>query len=385
MSAAPQLAPGLASIEVVVRRNDTLDRIFRQLEISLSDLASLRALDTIRPLLDRLRPGETLHFQHRDGSLYALQRDISLAERLEVSRTDDGLEASIVDRPIERRTAVARGIILNSLFKDGGNAGLSDPTILEFARIFGWSIDFVLDLREGDEFVVDYERLYQDGHYVQDGEILAARFVNQGKLYEAVRYVSPEGKTRYYTPDGHSMEKAFLRAPLEFRRISSSFSLGRYHPILNRIRAHKGIDYAAPSGTPVRAAGDGTVRFRGVKGGYGNVIELQHGGGIVTVYGHLSRFAKGLQAGRSVHQGETIGYVGMSGLATGPHLHYEYRVGGQHRNPATVSLPEAKSIEPELRADFLVQTAPYLDALAPGLVATSGGGGATAATGASAP
>jgi murein DD-endopeptidase MepM/ murein hydrolase activator NlpD len=368
MSAAPQLAPSLASIEVIVRRNDTLDRIFRRLELDLGDLAALRAQDALRPALDRLMPGETLRFQHRDGSLYAMQRDVSLTERLEVSRSDDGLRASIVPRPIERRPTLAHGVIHASLFEDGDAAGLTDPTILELARIFGWDIDFVLDLHDGDEFIVDYERIFQDGRYVQDGDILAARFVNQGRIYEAVRYVAPDGKARYYTPDGRSMEKAFLRAPLEFRRVSSGFSLGRYHPILNRIRAHKGIDYAAPTGTPVRAAGDGIVRFRGTKGGYGNVIELQHGGNITTVYGHLSRFAATARTGRAVRQGQIIGYVGMTGLATGPHLHYEYRVNGQFRNPATVRLPEARPIDPALRGDFLQQTAPYMAALAPALV-----------------
>jgi murein DD-endopeptidase MepM/ murein hydrolase activator NlpD len=368
MSGAPQLAPGLASIEVIVRRNDTLDAIFRRLELDLGDLAALRTQASVRPALDRLMPGETLRFQHRDGSLYGLQRELSLTERLEISRATDGLRANIVARPIERRATLAHGVIHDSLFEDGAAAGLADPTILELARIFGWDIDFVLDLRDGDEFQVDYERIYQDGRYLQDGAILAARFVNQDRLYEAVRFVAPDGRTRYYTPDGRSMEKAFLRAPLEFRRVSSGFSLGRFHPILNRIRAHKGVDYAAPTGTPVRAAGDGVVRFRGWRGGYGNVIELQHGGSISTVYGHLSRFAAAAASGRTVRQGEIIGFVGMTGLATGPHLHYEYRVNGQFRNPATVKLPEATPIDPALRGAFLQQTAPYLQALAPALV-----------------
>jgi murein DD-endopeptidase MepM/ murein hydrolase activator NlpD len=368
MSGAPQLAPGIASIEVIVRRNDTLDAIFRRLELDLADLAALRAQDEVRPALDRLMPGETLRLLHRDGSLYALQRELSLTERLEVRRAADGLRANIVARPIERRATVARGVIHSSLFEDGAAAGLSDATILELARIFGWDIDFVLDLRDGDEFAVDYERIFQDGHYLQDGDILAARFVNQGREYQAVRFVAPDGRADYYTPDGRSVEKAFLRAPLEFRRVSSGFNLARFHPILNRIRAHKGIDYAAPTGTPVRAAGDGVVRFRGWRGGYGNVIELQHGGAITTVYGHLSRFAAAATTGRAVRQGEIIGYVGMTGLATGPHLHYEYRVNGVFRNPATVQLPEAKPIEPQWRGAFLQQTAPYLQALAPALV-----------------
>jgi murein DD-endopeptidase MepM/ murein hydrolase activator NlpD len=210
-----------------------------------------------------------------------------------------------------------------------------------------------------------YERLGEHGRYLQDGEILAARFVNNGHEFRTVRYVRPDGSAGYFTPDGHSMQKAFLRAPLEFRRVSSRFSSGRYHPILNIIRAHRGIDYAAPQGTPVRAAGSGRVRFRGIKGGYGNVIELDHGAGIVTVYGHLSHIAPAVRTGERVTQGQVIGNVGMTGLATGPHLHYEYRVNGNFVDPARVKLPDATPIDAALREDFDTSTAPLLAALLP--------------------
>ena len=186
---------------------------------------------------------------------------------------------------------------------------------------------------------------------------------NQGRTYRAVRYVDPNGSARYYTPDGRSMHKAFLRAPVEFTRISSRFNSARLHPILNLIRAHKGIDYAAPIGTPVRAAGDGRIQYAGPKGGYGNVVEIEHTRSIVTVYGHLSRFAKGTHVGAHVTQGTVIAYVGMTGLATGPHLHYEYRVNGMFKNPQTVALPDAEPIDARLRADFEARTAPLLAAL----------------------
>jgi murein DD-endopeptidase MepM/ murein hydrolase activator NlpD len=362
--AALSLAPGLSTVEVIVQHNDTLDRIFRRLSLSLGDLANLRALDGVRAMLDRLNPGEQLRFFHRDGMLMGLERHLSLTQKLEVTRADDGFHADVVAKPIETRTQVAHGVIDSSLFEAGDDAGLSDPSILKLAKIFGWDIDFVLDLRDGDEFTVDYERIYQDGRYVKDGEILAASFINQGRDYRAVRYVAADGSASYYSPDGRSMEKAFLRAPLEFRRISSSFSTARLHPILNRIRAHKGVDYAAPTGTPVYAAGAGRLLFRGPKGGYGNVIEIDHGGGIVTVYGHLSRFAAP-RTGTRVQQGETIGYVGMTGLATGPHLHYEYHVNGVYVDPQKVRLPDATPIDAALRADFLRQTAPLLAALDP--------------------
>jgi murein DD-endopeptidase MepM/ murein hydrolase activator NlpD len=245
------------------------------------------------------------------------------------------------------------------------SAGGHDQTAIGLANIFGYDIDFVLDVQPGDTFTVTYSEILQDGKYLQDGPILAARFVNKGKEYLAVRYVGPSGTADYYSPQGSSLHKAFLRAPLEFTRVSSPFSLHRLHPILNTIRAHKGVDYAAPIGTPVRAASDGRVLFAGVRGGYGNLVELDHSRGITTVYGHLSRFAHGLHAGERVTQGEVIAYVGMTGLATGPHLHYEYRVNGVFKNPQTVNFPEALPIDGALRADFLAQSAPLLASLNP--------------------
>jgi murein DD-endopeptidase MepM/ murein hydrolase activator NlpD len=196
---------------------------------------------------------------------------------------------------------------------------------------------------------------------------VAARFVNQGREYLAVRYLAPDGHAGYYTPEGRSLHKAFLRAPLKFTRVSSPFNLHRMHPILNRIRAHKGVDYAAPIGTPVEAAADGKVIFAGVKGGYGNLIELDHSGGITTVYGHLSRFAHDIRVGRRVEQGTVIAYVGMTGLATGPHLHYEYRVNGVFKNPQTVKLPDAGPIDERLRDDFRARTGTLLATLYPPL------------------
>ena len=358
--AGPQLAP----IEVIVQQHDTLERIFRRLQLNLADLADIRSLDGMRALLDRLNPGEQLKFVQRDGSLVGLERHLSLTQKLEVRRTDAGFRASVVLKPIETQSVVAHGVIESSLFEAANAAGLSDSTVLELARIFASDVDFVLGLRQGDEFSVYYQRISQNGEYVKDGAILAARFVNQGQVFEAVRYLRPDGEAGYYSPDGRSMEKAFLRAPLEFRRVSSGFSRARLHPILDRIRAHRGVDYAAPSGTPVYAAGSGRLRFRGWKGGYGNVIEIDHGGGIETVYGHLSRFA-GVKAGAHVERGQTIGFVGMTGLATGPHLHYEFHVNGQYVDPRKVKLADARPIDPSLLADFELKTAPLRAALAP--------------------
>ena len=237
---------------------------------------------------------------------------------------------------------------------------MSDSKIMELAGLFGWDIDFSLELRSGDSFTVVFEENYLDEMKFRDGPILAAEFVNQGKTYRAVRYEDPSGHVDYYSPDGNSMRKAFLRSPIKFARISSRFSKGRKPPILGKTRAHKGVDYAAPTGTPIRAAGDGTISFRGKKGGYGKTVIVDHGNGKSTLYAHMSRYARNKKKGKRVEQGDVIGYVGSTGMATGPHLHYEFRIDGVHRNPLTVKLPIAKPIEKKYRDDFRLKTAPLM-------------------------
>ncbi|HEY0767019.1 MAG TPA: peptidoglycan DD-metalloendopeptidase family protein, partial [Steroidobacteraceae bacterium] len=354
----------LSSIEVIVTRNDTLDHIFRRLKLNLADLASLRSLPGLRAGLDSLRPGESLRFTHKDGELFGLERRLNESQTLKVSREPSGLKADVLQNPLETRSRTVRGVIDHSLFEAVAAAGANDQTAVALADIFGWDVDFVLDVRPGDAFVVTYDQIWRDGAYLRDGSIQAAAFVNQGRTFRAVRYSDPEGGSHYYTPDGRSLHKAFLRAPVEFTRVSSRFNSARLHPILNRIRAHQGVDYAAPTGTPVRAAGDGRVRFAGRKGGYGNVVEIEHSRSTVTVYGHLSRFARDTRAGAHVTQGTVIAYVGMTGLATGPHLHYEYRVNGVFKNPQTTALPGAAPIDARWRADFLDRSAPLLASLA---------------------
>jgi murein DD-endopeptidase MepM/ murein hydrolase activator NlpD len=356
-------AIGASTIEVIVSHNDTLDRIFRRLKLDLSDLASLRSLPGLKAGLDKLRPGEALHLIHRDGSLFGFERQLSPSETLRVIRDEDGFRSKVLENPLEKRERIVHGVIDSSLFEAVAKAGAHDQTALALADIFGWDIDFVLDIQAGDSFTAAYDEILQDGKYIKDGPITAAMFVNRGKVYRAVRYVDPNGDAHYYTPEGVGMHRAFLRTPVEFTRISDKFNPHRRHPILNTIRAHKGVDYAAPTGTPVRAAGDGRVQFAGRKGGYGNVLEIAHSRGIVTVYGHLSRFAKGVRVGTKVTQGEVVAYVGMTGLATGPHLHYEYRVNGVHKNPQTVELPGAAPIDPAWRQDFDEKTALALAAL----------------------
>ncbi|HEY1874049.1 MAG TPA: peptidoglycan DD-metalloendopeptidase family protein [Steroidobacteraceae bacterium] len=353
----------LSTIDVIVTRNDTLDHIFRRLKLNLADLASLRGLPGVRSALDSLRPGELLHFTHHEGALFGLERRLSDTQTLKVSRQGDALKADVLQNPVETRARTVRGVIDSSLFEAVEAAGAHDQTAVSLADIFGWDIDFVLDVRPGDTFVVTYEEIWRDGAYLKDGPIEAAEFVNQGREFRAVRFTDPEGHSSYYTPEGRSLHKAFLRAPVEFTRVSSRFNSARHHPILNLIRAHKGVDYAAPIGTPVHAAGDGRIRFAGSRGGYGNCVEIEHSRSIVTLYGHLSRFARGTRAGAHVAQGTVIAYVGMTGLATGPHLHYEYRVDGVFKNPQTVQLPAAAPIDARLRDGFLAHSAPLLATL----------------------
>lgn len=357
--------PARQTLEVRVGRNDTLEAIFHREALSLADLSAIRSLPGLRSDLDRLHPGESLTLVREGGRLLGLTRRLSLAQRLEVTRSASGFEAQRAPVPLETRTRTLSGKIDHSLFEAMSAAGGHDTTTLALADIFAWDIDFVNDIQPGDTFSVTYDEVYDHGKYAADGPILAARFVNAGHEYVAVRYVSPDGHAGYYTPDGRSLRKAFLRAPLQFTRVSSPFSLHRRHPILNLIRRHTGVDFAAPTGTPVWAAGDGRVIFVGRKGGYGNAVVLDHANGITTLYGHLSRFARGLHVGEHVSQGTVIAYVGMTGLATGPHLHYEFRVNGVYKNPQTVSLPDAVPINADLRADFLAKTGPLLGTLYP--------------------
>jgi murein DD-endopeptidase MepM/ murein hydrolase activator NlpD len=359
-----QQASMASMLEVVVGRNDTLDSIFRRAALNLSDLAAIRKLPGIRQSLDFLRPGDAIKVSHTDGDIKELTRKVSETQTMHVVRDDAGFTVTMVSNPLEVRTRTATATIDSSLFQAAETAQISDNIALKLANVFAWDIDFVLDIREGDRFTAVYEQLYQDGKYLHDGEVLAAEFVNNGKTYRAVRFVSDSGSAGYYTPNGLAMRKAFLRAPVEFSRVSSAFNPHRLHPILNTIRGHMGTDYAAPTGTPVHAAGDGRVSFAGTKGGYGNALILAHGGNVSTLYGHMSRFARNMRVGTHVQQGEVIGYVGMTGLATGPHLHYEFLMSGVHKNPQTVQLPGAEPLRAADLEKFRAQSAPLLADLA---------------------
>jgi murein DD-endopeptidase MepM/ murein hydrolase activator NlpD len=353
VAVAPEPAPTGTRLELSVQRGDTLEQLFRRNDLSLTDLAAMAALPDAKAALRLLKPGDRLQITHDSGQIVSLTRELDDIKLLTIARSGTGFSTETIERPVDVRTTGAHGRIDSSLFEAGTAAGMTDRTTMDMAGIFEWDIDFIQDVREGDEFTVIYEELWRDGVKLRDGEIVAAEFVNQGKSYRAARFRDEAGKSGYFTPEGRSVRRAFIRAPLNFTRISSNFNPNRRHPVLNTIRAHRGVDYAAPTGTPVRAAGAGKVLFRGSQGGYGNTIILQHGSNITTLYGHLSRFGS-FRSGARVDQGDIIGFVGQSGLATGPHLHYEYRVNGAHRNPRTVPLPPADPIPAARQTEFRV-------------------------------
>ena len=367
MDATAASTPTIAEqwLEMTVAKGDTLSGLFNRYDLPAADWMALARLDNVGKQLSRMRPGDVLRVSIDDSRrVNQLNYAVDELRTLNVQRdADNAFLASELVAEVETRVAYATGTITSSLFLAAAEAGMSDRTTMGLAAIFGWDIDFALDMRVGDRFAVVYEELYLDGEKLRDGAILAAEFINGRRTIRAVRYVDDKGDASYYTPGGDSMRKAFIRTPVDFARISSSFSLGRRHPILNKIRAHRGVDYAAPPGTPIKAAGEGKVIFAGTKGGYGRTVILQHGSNRTTLYAHMRSFRRGIRNGARVKQGQVIGYVGSSGLATGPHLHYEFRVNGVHRNPVTVPLPRAHPIAAKQRAQFEQASAPLLSQL----------------------
>ncbi len=347
--------------EVTVDKGDTLGSIFSRIGVDPKELQAVLTLGAESEELARIHPGEGFRIRvNRQGLVEELVYDTDETHILQIVRQGEGFRASIKERALERRLTQGAGFIWSSLFGAAQEAGLSDNLTMKLAAIFGYDIDFALDIWRGDRFHVVYEEYYADGIKVRDGEILAAEFTNRDNTYRALRHTDPLGQFDYYAPDGRSLQKAFLRTPVEFSRISSYFSLARRHPVLNRIRAHKGVDYAAPTGTAVKATSDGLVDFVGRKGGYGKAVVLQHGKHYSTLYGHLSGFARGLRSGTRIKQGQIIGYVGMTGLATGPHLHYEFRVDGIHKDPLSIKFLQKEPLSGRELLAFQTETRPLL-------------------------
>lgn len=353
--------PSLNRKQFTVRSGDSLSRLFKRAGLTDRDLYELMDQAPEASALRRIMPGHEVTFGVDDqGQLQELLYQRDRLRSLRFARGSEGFRTEQLERKPDVQVAYRRATIDSSLFMAGQRAGMSDNLTMKLAGIFGWDIDFILDIRRGDSFSVLFEEHFLDGEKIGNGAILAAEFTNRGETYRAVRYVDANGDANYFTPNGRSMRRAFLRTPVEFTRISSPFNPNRRHPVLNTIRAHEGTDYAAPHGTPVKASGDGKIRFAGRKGGYGKTIIVQHGQTYRTLYAHLRGFRRGIGHGSRVKQGQTIGYVGSSGLATGPHLHYEFHVNGAVRDPQTVELPQADSIPETEMARFETQVQPIL-------------------------
>jgi murein DD-endopeptidase MepM/ murein hydrolase activator NlpD len=339
-------------------RGDTFAALLTRLGVDGADITLLLKQHGGSKPFRSLRTGMTVHARTSDlGQLLELRFIAGESTVLGFAR--DGERFAVVDEPAElvRRVYLKKGEIRSSLFAAADEVGLPDSVTIQVADVFSGDIDFHRDLRRGDRFTVVYEVVHHQGRALRSGRVLAAEFVNNRKALRAVWFVDEDGKGGYYAPDGSNLRKSFLRSPLEFSRVTSGFAM-RFHPLLREWRAHNGVDYGAPTGTRVRATADGVVDFAGRQGGYGNLVVLRHYGGITTAYAHLSGFASGMHRGARVAQGDVVGFVGATGWATGPHLHYEFRVNNTHRNPLTVVMPAAEPVAPHRMDAFRAASGP---------------------------
>jgi murein DD-endopeptidase MepM/ murein hydrolase activator NlpD len=344
-----------------VQNGDTLSTVFAKVGLSATTLHEVLNSSKEAKQLTRLKAGQALEFNlSADGQLESLHSKLSDMESIVLAKGKKGFSFKRELVKPEVQTSYSRGVIDSSLFLSAKRAGLSHNLTMDLANVFGYDIDFAMDIREGDEFELIYEKKVVNGKQVGTGNILSARFTNRGKTYTAVRYTNKQGTSSYYNANGESMRKAFIRTPVDFARISSRFSTGRRHPVLNKIRAHKGVDYAAPRGTPIKAAGDGRITLAGRHGGYGNAVVIQHGQRYRTLYAHMNGFAKGIRSGSNVKQGQIIGYIGTTGLSTGPHLHYEFQVNGVHVDPLSQKLPMSDPIANSEKARFMQLSKPLM-------------------------
>jgi murein DD-endopeptidase MepM/ murein hydrolase activator NlpD len=335
-----------------IKKGETLFDIFKKYKLDLKDLFRLKEASADIHKLRKLSPDRPYKIivdenDQINSFVYWIDDDTIL----NIKSTEEGFCAEKIPVQYERRIHHIGGVIKDNLISSMSEGKGNLMLALQLSDIFAWDIDFSTDIRNDDVFKIVVEGLYLNGEFKKYGEILSAEFVNKGETFSAYRFEN-DGRVDYYSSEGKSLRKAFLKAPLSFRRISSYFSRGRYHPVLKIYRPHHGLDYAAPTGTPVSAAGDGAVLFAGRKGQYGNLIIVRHSNGYKTYYGHLSRIGKGVRKGTRVDQGEVIGYVGATGLATGPHLHYEMRVNNRPINPLSLKIPHGKAIPASLMADF---------------------------------
>jgi murein DD-endopeptidase MepM/ murein hydrolase activator NlpD len=345
---------------VTVQPGQTLSDIFQSQGLGFDEVQ--QALDASKGsgVLHNIHPGDSFAFRlGPNGNLEAMRFDADATHRVTLHFDGAAATRTVAARHVEHRQRVAHGVIHSSLFGAASKAGMSDAMMIKLADVFKYDIDFAREIRAGDSFTVVYDAVYRDGEYLHAGHILAAEFYNRGHRYTAYRYTLPDGKTGYYSEDGRPLQKALLRVPIKFTRISSRFGV-RVDPVVHKRQLHAGVDYAAPTGTPIHAAGDGVITIHSWVRGYGRYIRIKNSPSYSTYYGHMSRYASGLHVGSHVHQGEVIGYVGQTGWATGPHLHYGVLLNGKPVNPLTVTLPKPQPLAPKLMAKFAQHTKPLL-------------------------
>ena len=333
-----------------VLNGENLSIIFEEFRLPLNTAYKIFRLDK-NNLLSKIKPGDEMKFSYLGDDITSIEitKDSTNSILIEIS---NDISIKKISKDVELIKSFKSGIIKTSFYEAALDADIPDSIIMDFAYILGWDIDFVFDIRKGDSFYVIYETPYSSGEQIQNGDIVTAKFINKGKTYSANRFFTDKNKKEFFDNDGNNMQKAFLRAPLDFAYISSHFNPNRMHPVLHTIRAHNGVDYAAKRGSPVRSTGDGTVQFVGRKNGCGNEIVIKHSNDISTRYCHLEGFASNIRKAKKVNQGDTIGFVGSTGLATGPHLHYEFKIGGKNIDPIKVKLPSAEPISKEFKSSF---------------------------------
>ena len=336
----------------IIKSGDNLYDIFAKLKLPINDLYQILKIKPLKKHFTNLIPGQEIKFELTDDKkINKVTFVLNHLKHLVLTKEDNKYSYDYITQELEPRINSKKIVIKSSLYDAIVNAKLPLHFLIKIADIFSWDIDFTTDLRANDSMSIVFEEMYLNGEKYSYGDILAVKFKNNKNTYHAIKYTN--GKTQdYYTLQGYNLKKAFIRTPVKYTRISSYFTVARNHPILHKIRSHKGVDYTAPYGTPIKAAGDGKVNFVGRKGGYGKAIIIQHGNGYTTLYGHLSKYKKGIVNNKSVKQGDIIGYVGSTGLATGPHLHFEFRVNGIHKDPLTVKLPRANPIAKKVKKDF---------------------------------
>ena len=333
-----------------VKDGENLSIIFEDFKVPLNTAYRIFRLDE-KKLLSNIRPGDKMRFTYLGEEITSIEIGKDRINSLLID-LDGGISIKEISKEIELIQSFKSGTIRTSFYEAALDADIPDSIIMDFAYIFGWDVDFVFDIREGDSFFLIYETPFSDGEKIKNGDIVVAKFINNGKVYKANRFFTDINKKEFFDDAGNNLQKAFLRAPLDFAYISSHFNPNRLHPVLHTIRAHNGTDYAAQRGSPVRTTGNGTIKYAGRRNGCGNEIVIQHTNDYSTRYCHLDKFHSGIKKGKKVSQGETIGYVGSTGLATGPHLHYEFKIGNKHIDPVKLKLPSAEPISKNLKSDF---------------------------------